>query len=183
MKSIPNNYKIVDDYVIIYLTTNKKEILECYLDLEDFYKIKNKHWHPFYAEHVKSYYARTLEYIGIYDNGNYKYKLYYMHRVIMDAPDEFMVDHKNHNTLDNRKYNLELKDNSGNLRNRLGLNNNNKSGYRNVCWNKRKNKWMVQLQVKGKNTQLGFFHDVDEAGKFAKEMRLKYYGELTGDHL
>ena len=59
-------------------------------------------------------------------------------------------------------------------------NKNNKSGYRNVCWDGYK--WVVQLSIKGKNTHLGRFdyEDLDKAGKFAEEMRQKYYGEFAG---
>lgn len=40
----------------------------------------------------------------------------------------------------------------------------------------------MQLQVDGKNTCLGRFayEDLDKAGKFAEEMRQKYYGEFAG---
>ena len=41
-------------------------------------------------------------------------------------------------------------------------------------------KWVVQLQIDGKNTKLGSFDDVHEAGKFAEEMRQKYYKEFCG---
>ena len=43
-------------------------------------------------------------------------------------------------------------------------------------------KWIVQLQVDGKNTKLGTFTDVDEAGAFAEEMREKYYGKFKGNN-
>lgn len=38
----------------------------------------------------------------------------------------------------------------------------------------------VQLQINGKNKVLGKFSDVHEAGRFAEEMRQKYYGEFAG---
>jgi len=41
---------------------------------------------------------------------------------------------------------------------------------------------MVQIQVNGKNTRLKNFPEdqVDEAGKYAEEMREKYYGNFKG---
>ena len=53
------------------------------------------------------------------------------------------------------------------------------NGYRNVCWIKRENMWVVQLQIDGKNKRLAKFpkDKLEEAGKFAEEMRKKYYGE------
>ena len=69
-----------------------------------------------------------------------------------------------------------------NLKNRKGRNSNNKSGYRNVSWDGYK--WIVQLQVNGKNTCLGRFpeNELEQAGKFAEEMRQKYYGKFAGSN-
>lgn len=44
-----------------------------------------------------------------------------------------------------------------------------------MSWSNLTNNWIVQLQINGKNTKLGRFDDVDVAGKFAEEMRQKYY--------
>ena len=90
------------------------------------------------------------------------------------------VDHKNGNTLNNRKSNLRVVLDSNNSMNRKSRNKNNKSRYRNVSWNKSCNKWVVQMQINKKNHILGYFDDVHEAGKFAEEMRDKYYGEFAG---
>ena len=92
------------------------------------------------------------------------------------------VDHINNNTLDNRKCNLRISEHKHNTRNRHGRNSNNKSGYRNVCWSKGEQKWLVQLQVNGKSTCLGKFpyDELEQAGKFAEEMRQKLYGEYAG---
>ena len=42
----------------------------------------------------------------------------------------------------------------------------------------------VNYQIDGKNTHLGRFdyEDLDKAGKFAEEMRQKYYGEFAGNN-
>lgn len=90
------------------------------------------------------------------------------------------VDHKNHNTIDNRKNNLRVTRNDKNTKNRKSKNSNNTSGYRNVSWVN--NKWIVQLQIKGKNKVLGKFDDINKAGKFAEKMRKKYYGDFAGNN-
>ena len=133
-------------------------------------------WVPSYNKKVKSYYARAVEYVS----GSKIGKPVYMHRMICGATDcHIKVDHINHDTLNNRMNNFRVTDNSSNSRNRKGKNSNNKSGYRNVCWIY--NKWVVQLMIDGKNTTLGKFDDVHEAGLFAEEMRKKYYGEYAGN--
>ena len=90
------------------------------------------------------------------------------------------VDHINNNTLDNRKCNLRISEHKHNTRNRHGKNSNNKSGFRNVSWDGYR--WIVQLQINGKNTILGKFpyEQLEEAGTFAEQMRQKYYGEYAG---
>ena len=78
---------------------------------------------------------------------------------------------------------MRIIDNKHNLRNRKGKNSNNKSGYRNVCFDKRENAWIVQLQIDGKCKRVGKFPEdqLEEAAKFAKEMREKYYGDFAGE--
>jgi hypothetical protein len=65
------------------------------------------------------------------------------------------VDHSNNNTLDNRKSNMRVVIESNNSKNRKGRNRNNKSGYRNVSLIK--GKWVVQLQIDGKNKRLDIY--------------------------
>ena len=92
-----------------------------------------------------------------------------MHRVITDAPPKTHVDHiehKLHTSLDNRKINLRVSTPSQNTRNKKGKNKNNQSGHRNVSWSKARDCWIVHLQVKGKNTFMRAFDDL-EYGEFA----------------
>ena len=69
-----------------------------------------------------------------------------------------------------------------NLRNREGRNKNNHSGYRNVSWNG--NGWSVQLQVDGKTKCIKRFkkNELEEAGKYAEQMRQELYGEFAGNN-
>jgi hypothetical protein len=48
---------------------------------------------------------------------------------------------------------------------------NNKSGYKNVQWNKNSKKWHVRLIVNGKDKNFGYFDDVELAGLVAEEAR------------
>lgn len=138
-------------------------------------------WCASFRENNQSYYA----------NGNLLEKYGYdkrttvdMHTFILEPESGKFVDHKNHNTLDNRRGNLREIEPSQNSTNRKSRNSNNKSGYRNVSWGKYEGKWLVQLQVEGKNKVLGKFEkdDLDEAGKFAESMRNKYYGDFAGNN-
>lgn len=79
-----NNYKIVDDYVIIYLERRDGIILETYIDLEDLegIKILCLHWNGSYQKEIKGYYAKATEYLGTI-NGQVKYRTRLLHREII----------------------------------------------------------------------------------------------------
>ena len=168
-----NDYEVRDKTTAIFLYKTNGEKFETLIDTEDLERIKELglHWHLRYAPKTKSYYAKAT---GNKYNHSNKSNIY-LHMIIMcsDFNKKQYVNHKNHNTLDNRKNNLEIDTNRGNSQKRIKPNSNNKSGNRNVCWIL--GQWWVQMQINGKNKVLGKFDDVHEAGIFAKEMRNKYY--------
>jgi hypothetical protein len=68
------------------------------------------------------------------------------------------VDHKNGDGLDNRRANLRVanrSNNSCNKRARLD----NTSGYKDVVFDKRSGKWLVQVQLDSKRVHLGYYRD------------------------
>jgi hypothetical protein len=146
--------------------------------------LKSPHtWHMKWAvnkEDKELFYVSTTIYLGII-NGKPKYTTLNLQDFLLGLLDgQGHGDHINHIRLDNRKDNLRIISHSNNNRNRKSKNSNNSSGYRNVCWNKRDNNWIVQIQVEGKSKRLGKFDNVDEAGEFAEKMRQKYYGKYKG---
>jgi hypothetical protein len=179
--NIKNEYKIVDNYVVVYYTQNDGKTFEILFDLEDLELVQNLSYSIGITKckHGTKPYAKIYKYLGMIE-GKPKYKAFYLHRILLNFPDSF-VDHINHNTLDNRKSNLRLCTNEQNTKHKHGKNKNNKSGYRNVSWSEYYNKWLVQLQIDGKNHCLGKFSNVHDAGAFAKEMRRIYYGEFEGE--
>lgn len=133
------------------------------IDLDDVNKIKN------FTLRIYN----KLFYISTYEKGNRKNrKLYLLHRLIMKCPDGLVVDHINHNTLDNRKCNLRICEQSQNMQNRLTVS---KSNIRNVTWHKRNKKWQVTLKLNGKSIYFGQFDNKEEANIVAKAARKKYF--------
>ena len=100
----------------------------------------------------------------------------YMHKVLMNTPNEFRTDHKNGNTLDNQKHNLRITNHCSNIQNRK-KNINNTSGYKGVSRNQ--NKWMVQLNVNNKHIYGGKFINIIEAARHYDDLALKYFGEYA----
>lgn len=167
----------------IELKRRNKESLWTIIDLDDLEKVLNfkYSWHSAFFQ--DRYYAEASMHIN--KDGNTLNEHMLLHDFIYGKEynhKKERVDHINHDTLDNRKSNLRKISAKNNSRNRIGRNSNNQTGYRNVAYVKshKTRPYHVQLMVDGKNTVLGRFSDVDEAGAFAEEMREKYYGKYAG---
>lgn len=85
-----------------------------------------------------------------------------MHRIITNAPLGTCVDHKNGNTLDNRRENLRLATTSQNSINQK-LRRDNTSGVKGVYWDKKNKKFKAQISLHGKAKSLGRFSTKEEA--------------------
>lgn len=90
-----------------------------------------------------------------------------MHRMLMDTKNDEVVDHINHNTLDNCKSNLRNVTHAGNMQN-MRANKGSASGIRGV--HKYRDKWSARIGTK----QLGVFTDKFEAERVVKEARAKH---------
>jgi len=176
-----NKYIVENDCIKISLHRRSKKNLEAIIDLEDFNKVNafKGTFYSMFEPDIHGYYVGISIYLGKI-NGKPKYTTPRLGRIILECNDPNRdVDHINGNALDNRKQNLRIVKRKDNLKNRKNANSNNKTGHRNICYYKEQ--YLVQMQVKGKNTLLGRFANVDEAVDFATEMREKYYGEFSGD--
>jgi len=175
---IKNQYIIEGDTVKILLNSNFGEYWTL-VDLSDFEWIKDIDT-TWCLRSKEDLYAQRNIYLGKVD-GKDKYNTIKLHDIIMDCPKEMFVDHINaKETLDNRRSNLRIASCKDNDRNRKGANKNNKSGVRNVFWNKQDQKYVVQLMVNGKNKRVGSSKDLHKAAEIAAEMRKKYYGDFAG---
>lgn len=184
-----NNYIIEGNTVKMELKRNNgNESFWTTFDLEDLGKVINfpNTWHATFNKANQEWYV-VSDYYTDDENGNRirQSQQVLLHMFIMDSEGtrKIHVDHIDHNPMNNTKENLRVTDSSKNLRNRGGKNSNNSTGYRNVAYIKYYKSYVyaVQLMVNGKNTTLGRFTDVDEAGAFAEKMRQKYYGEFAGE--
>jgi len=108
---------------------------------------------------------------NLYANGGKK-KLY-MHRLLLDAKVGQLVDHINQNRLDNRLVNLRYADKSINGFNR-GRQANNTSGFKGVTRHTQcKERWMAQINHRGKHHYIGLFKTPQEAAlAYEKTVRI-----------
>lgn len=84
-----------------------------------------------------------------------------------------MTDHKNLNTLDNRRENLRLCTGSKNQLNREKQCNNT-SGFKGVSWHKRQQKWNARGSHCGKRIHLGTFATKEQAANAYREYVQKH---------
>ncbi|MBN1361996.1 MAG: HNH endonuclease [Sedimentisphaerales bacterium] len=122
--------------------------------------------------------ANGDEHRGFYAGRRVGNKLVLMHRLIMNAPEGSVVDHKNHNSLNNRRRNLRLctqKENSRNaVPNRRGT-----SRFKGVYFLKRTGKWIATINYNGKTMHLGSFDDEIEAAKAYDRKAHELFGEFA----
>lgn len=176
-----NEYVVSKNFVTIILKNKKGERYECYVDHYGFNKLIeiDLSWHLLWSSTTQSYYAKATKYEGLHD-GKPVYKTMLMHRMLMDCSEDMTVDHLNYNTLDNRYGNMRtvsLFDNNQNKQDRP--NRNSTTGVRNVTYDKAYNKYVVQFQINGKNTQMGRFDTLEEAKDYADRNRSKYYTNVS----
>jgi hypothetical protein len=110
---------------------------------------------------------------------NGKARTIYLHRVIANPADNEVVDHKNHDGLDNRRANLRNCTQGANLQNRRSAQSNNSHGHYGI-WRKRQ-RWVASIQVAGKRTYLGYFKTVEEALAARREAEQKMVLPLGAD--
>lgn len=101
-----------------------------------------------------------------------------MHRLIMDAPKGLIVDHIDHNGMNNRRKNLRLctaAQNIYNCRPRKG----NTSEYKSVSWNTAKKKFCAKISFDRKQYSLGYFTDEKEAARAYDKKANEFFGEFA----
>lgn len=155
-----NSYDLSGEYGIGY--TSKGEPF--YFDLEDYDKIKDYCW----CINNNGYVVATIN-----------NKLVLFHKVI--CPDSEIIDHKDHCTFNNRKYNLRYANKQQNNMNK-SLQSNNTSGVTGVAWNKRRNKWVARIKVNKCDIHLGYFNNFNNAVQARKIAENKYFGEFSYDN-
>lgn len=111
-----------------------------------------------------------------------KTKMYYLHRLVVDAKKGEFVDHINGNTLDNRLCNLRICTNSENVRNQK-ISKRSKTGFKGVHFLPRlkygKNPFSAKITINRKNIHLGYFPIAELAAKAYNQAAIKYHGEFA----
>lgn len=134
--------------------------------------------------------ARTmidLEYVDIVkdykwyltkDGYAYNSEVGRLHRFLTKPTGDLVIDHINHNRLDNRVSNLRIctrQQNNFNTETRCD----NSSGITGVYWVKRNNRWVAQITINGKLKHIGYYNTKEEAAEARRQAEIEYFGEFA----
>lgn len=102
----------------------------------------------------------------------------YMHRLVTDCPTDMLVDHANHNTLDNRKSNLRICTGTQNQGNKF-VRSDSSTGYKGIMWDDFRKRWLVAVKHKDYGKISGRFKSLKDAVDFYNENALEMFGEFA----
>ena len=142
------------------------------LDQQDYYRYGHIKW--CLGGHERRAYA-----IGGIKNKNGGAETVYLHREIMKAPKGRIVDHKNCDSLDNRRANLRIATHAQNSSNKRKTKSKTTSRFIGVSYEKSQNRWAVKIKHKGKSYWVGGFKNEIEAAKARDNAAKKYHGEFA----
>jgi hypothetical protein len=100
-----------------------------------------------------------------------------LHRFIMSAPPDSLVDHRDGNWLDCRRQNLRVCTNAENSRN-TPRKKSNTTGYRGVSYAPQSGKYRAGIKINGKQKHLGYFETAETAYMVYQEEAKKQFGEF-----
>ncbi len=147
-------------YRLIPLTQGQNAIV----DAIDFERVSKHLWYAQWNKSVGSFYA-TRKALG---------RSILLHRFILSCMPGESGDHKDGNTLDNRRLNLRkcsYAQNRANQRKRSD----NSSGYKGVCYDSKRCKW----RSTAKNVHVGYFSTNLEAAHAYDEKAKELFGEFA----
>lgn len=150
-----NEYIDYGDYYEVVLCKGKNEQIEiarAFFDKNIYEKVKGIKW--------------CLNGDGYAFNSRFGF----LHHLVLQKKEDFDVEHKNTNKLDNRKLNLRYATRSQNNINRKKL--------RGVYWHKGAKKWTAQITKDYKNIHLGLFTNKEDAIEARHLAEKKYFGEF-----
>ena len=140
------------------------------VDEEDYERLSRRAWHL----SAQNYAAST----SIKSDG--KKTVFLMHRIVLNPLPGFVTDHRNCNTLDNRRSNLRACTQKENLTNRgKGRKPEYSSRFRGVYYRKDRDRWSAYIGRAGAREWLGCYATEEEAALAYNAVAPSRYGEFA----
>ncbi|MCK4958549.1 MAG: HNH endonuclease, partial [Planctomycetes bacterium] len=140
------------------------------VDAEDYARLSRYNWYAKGGPHTFYAVRRGMR--------NTEKRTVFMHRVITDAPGGLVVDHIDHNGINNCKSNLRVCTAAENNRNTRGRSDS-KSRYKGVNWGNRDRKYSARICCNGKRITVGHFDDEVKAAKAYDKKAKELFGEFA----
>ena len=153
---------------LIALTQNQNATV----DAADYEWLSQWNWHVFLSRSTNSFYAKRNNVVSG------KSKAIYMHRAILDAAGSVEVDHRDGDTLNNRRSNLRLATHQENRSNGKRYTCNT-SGYKGVYWKPLMKKWQAAINIYGKAVYLGTSNNKDDTARMYDFAAIALHGEFA----
>lgn len=153
----------------IPLTQGKVAIV----DDEDFERLSRYRWHADWSKNTQTWYASRF-----FRTPDGRKSHIRMHRDIMQPDRGMVVDHRNHDGLDNRRENLRIctqTDNGRNKRRKKPAS----SRYKGVTFCKYTGRWKAQITVANQNHSLGRYDTEEEAARAYADAAQSEFGEYA----
>lgn len=101
-----------------------------------------------------------------------------LHRLLFENPENTVVDHINGRPWDCRRSNLRLASQQQNTQN-SAMPKSNTTGYKGVCFDKKRNKFMASIHPNRQTVFLGYYDSPYEAALAYDRAAFCYYGEFA----
>jgi len=139
------------------------------IDAADYELVRPYKWHLQVTKHGHRYARTAIGTCGVL----------LMHRLIVAAPTDVMVDHRDGDGLNNRRFNLREASHSQNLMNQRRTRRPAASGITGVYFDKVSAQWWSYIRVDGRSVRLGYFPTKVDAASARRAAELKHYGEFA----